>query len=100
MGKREKARNLGMSEAMGVERGLGSQSLHLVGSISAAHSRLVIEPMHLVDEFTLLSALWVIRARSREIQRFVRKFKTMKSTHDLQFWVFHFPKHALKGAAE
>ena len=27
-----------------------------------------------IDEFTLLNASWVIRARWREIQRFVRKF--------------------------
>ena len=45
-----------------------------------------------IDEFTLLSASWVIRARWREIQRFVRKFKMMKSIHDMQFWVFYFPK--------
>ena len=48
-----------------------------------------------IDEFTLLSASWIIRARWREIQRFVRKFKTMKSIHDMQFWVFHFPKQKI-----
>ena len=55
-----------------------------------------------IDEFTLLSASWVIRARWREIQRFVRKFKTMKSIHDMQFWVFIFQnrRYVLKGAAE
>ena len=30
------------------------------------------------------------QARWREIQRFVRKFKTTKSIHDMQFWVFLF----------
>ena len=49
----------------------------------------------LIDEFTPLSASWVIRARWREIQRFVRKFKTMKSIHDMQFWVFDFPKQKI-----
>ena len=38
------------------------------------------------DELLLLNAPWVIRARWREIQRSVRKFKTMKSIHhDTQF---------------
>lgn len=45
-----------------------------------------------MDEFKLLSASWVIRARWREIQRFVRKFKTMTSIHDMQFWDFLFSK--------
>ena len=45
-----------------------------------------------IDNFTLLSVSWVIRAKWREIQRFVRKFRTMKSIHDMQFWVFYFPK--------
>ena len=39
-----------------------------------------------------MNASWVIRARWREIQRFVRKFKTLKSIHDMQFWVFLFFK--------
>ena len=30
-----------------------------------------------------------------EIQRFVRKFKTMKSVHNMQFWVFCFPKQKI-----
>ena len=49
----------------------------------------------IIDEFTLMSASWVISARWREIQRFVRKFKTMKSIHDMQFWVFYFPKRKI-----
>ena len=48
-----------------------------------------------IDEFTFLSASWVIRARWREVQSFVRKFKTMKSFHDMQFWVFYFPKQKI-----
>ena len=48
-----------------------------------------------IDEFTLLGASWVIRARWREIQRFVRTFKTMKSFHDMQFWVFYLPKQKI-----
>ena len=47
------------------------------------------------DEFTLLSASWLIRARWGEIQRFVRKFKKMKSIHDMQFWVFCFRKQKI-----
>ena len=56
-----------------------------------------------IDYFTLLSALWVTRARWREIQRFVWKFKTIKSVPDMQFWVFSFSKtedKRSKGAAE
>ena len=41
-----------------------------------------------IDEFTLLSASWVIRARWRGIQRFLWKFKMMKSVHNMQFWFF------------
>ena len=50
-----------------------------------------------MDEFKLLSALWVIRARwrAREIQRLVRKFETMKCIHDMQFWVFYCPKQKI-----
>ena len=48
-----------------------------------------------IDEFTLLSASWVIRARWREIQRFLRKFQKMKCIHDKQFWVFYFPKQKI-----
>ena len=52
----------------------------------------VLERDDCIDEFTLLSASWVIRARWRQIQRFVKKFKRMKSIHDMQFWVFYFTK--------
>ena len=48
-----------------------------------------------IDEFMLVSASWVIRARWREIQRFVRKFKMMKSIHDMQFWGFYFSKQKI-----
>ena len=41
-----------------------------------------------IDEFMLLSASWEIRTRWREIQRFVWKFKTRKSIHDIEFWGF------------
>ena len=49
-----------------------------------------------MDEFTLLSASWVIRARWRESKRFVWKFETMKSIHDVQFcFFFYFPKQKI-----
>ena len=32
--------------------------------------------MRPIEEFTLIVASWVIRARWRKIQRFVKKFKT------------------------
>ena len=34
----------------------------------------------------------LIRARWKEIQRFVWKFKTMKNIHDMQLWGFLFPR--------
>ena len=50
-----------------------------------------------IDQFTLLSASWVIRARWEEIQRFAWKFKTMKSIHDMEFFIifFIFPKQKI-----
>ena len=56
-------------------------------------------PVILIDEFAFLSASWVIRARWREIQRFVWKFKTMKSVHDFGFYYFQNRRYALKGVA-
>ena len=45
-----------------------------------------------IGSFTLLRASWVISTTWREIQRFVWKFKTMKSVHDMQFWDFYLTK--------
>ena len=52
----------------------------------------------------LLSASWVIRARWREIQRFVSEFKTIKRIHDMECWFFLFifqnRRYGLKHTAE
>ena len=56
-----------------------------------------------INEFTLLIASWVIRARWREIQRFVRKLiqnDEKYSPHALLFFFFQNKRYALKGAAE
>ena len=65
-------------------RNHSKQFKHLSIGISEASSLTHANLSHItIYEFTLLSASWVIRARWREIQRFVRKFKTMKSIHDV-----------------
>ena len=35
------------------------------------------------------------QGKMKRNSRFVRKFKTMKSIHDVQFWVFHFLKQEI-----
>ena len=90
---------------------MGKTEIFDVESVSIFNSivfivseRFRVDTKRRIDEFTLFSASWVIRARWREIQRVVRKFKTMKSIHDMQFnlvfFIFQNRRYALKGAAE
>ena len=48
-----------------------------------------------IDESTLLSASWVIRARWREIQRFVWSSKRRKVFMICNFVLFNFPKQKI-----